>query len=75
MYLKGCYIIIQIKQKIGSPTNSGQLFEATYLKILFELRGNQSNPVQNISFVGLNFMDTVYTYLDPHGVPSGILFY
>eukprot|EP01083_Nonionella_stella_P085976 238584_1 len=57
--------------RTGHPTDHGQLFEATHLKILFELRGNQSHPVENITFAGLHFTDTVYSYLDPHGVPSG----
>ena len=64
-------ILYYYTNRTGNPTDNKQLFESTYLKILFELRGNQTNPVENITFNGLNFIDTVYTYLDPHGVPSG----
>ena len=36
-----------------------------------EIKGNQSNPVRNIVVNGLNLIDSAFTGLDPHGVPSG----
>ena len=30
-----------------------------------------SDPVENITIQGGNFRDTSYTYMDPHGMPSG----
>ena len=41
------------------------------LQILFNATGSQKSPVQNVSFSGIGFRDSAYTYLDPHGVPSG----
>eukprot|EP01084_Bolivina_argentea_P320044 555206_1 len=46
-------------------------YEATNLKTLMEIKGNQSNPVKNIIVTGLNFIDSAFTGLDPHGAPSG----
>ena len=51
------------------------IFEATKLKTLFELKGNnQSDPIENVTFTDVQFMDTRYTYLDYHGIPSGMCF-
>ncbi len=33
--------------------------------------GSQDKPVQNITFQGITFRDTAYTYMDVHGLPSG----
>ena len=30
-----------------------------------------SEPVEDITIRGVNFRDTAYTYMDPHGMPSG----
>ena len=30
-----------------------------------------SKPIKNLAFNGITFKDTRYTYLDPHGMPSG----
>jgi len=46
-------------------------FVAVRTKILFNITGDQSAPVRNISFRGLEFRDTPYTYMDKHGLPSG----
>ena len=46
-------------------------FVTTNLKVLFDIQGTESNPVQDISISGLVFKDAVHTYLDPHGTPSG----
>lgn len=51
-----------------APTNT---FEAPVLKTLFDLRGTQADPVRNVTFSGLVFTGTAYTYLDPHSPPSG----
>ncbi len=46
-------------------------FVAVKTKILFNITGTQSQPVLNITFQGLEFRDTPYTYMDKHGLPSG----
>lgn len=40
-------------------------------KWLFNITGSQAVPVTGISLIGLGFRDTAYTYMDPHGIPSG----
>eukprot|EP01083_Nonionella_stella_P019641 54547_1 len=47
-------------------------FEATNKKVLFNLTGDSmDHPVKNVEIRGLTLRDTAYTYLDPHGMPSG----
>lgn len=46
-------------------------FVVTNLKTLFTVRGSQDTPAKGISFKGVGFRDTAYTYMDPHGMPSG----
>lgn len=53
----------------GAP-NDIQLF-ASNLKVLIDVSGTQSEPVRDLTIQGINFVNTGYTYLDPHGVPSG----
>lgn len=54
----------------GAPPQD-TVFEVTNVKTLFSVMGNQQNPVKGVNFKGLMFKDTSYTYLDPHGMPSG----
>jgi len=44
---------------------------ATHLKTLISVVGTQHEPVEGLTIQGLNFVNTAYTYMDPHGVPSG----
>ena len=39
--------------------------------MLINISGNQSHPVRNVAISGLVLRDTAYTYMDPHGLPSG----
>ncbi len=57
-----------LDEATGLPTGE---FLATRSKVLFNFTGNQSHPVRNISISGLIMRDTAYTYMDPHGLPSG----
>jgi len=34
-------------------------------------KASQTSPLKNVKISGLGFRDTVYTFMDPHGVPSG----
>lgn len=52
----------------GLPTGA---FVATGVKVLFNISGTQQRPVTNVSISGLTLRDTSYTYMDPHGLPSG----
>lgn len=55
----------------GAPSSS-DVFVATNTKVLFNVTGNgMSQPIKDVSFKGVGFRDTAYTYLDPHGMPSG----
>jgi hypothetical protein len=54
----------------GSPPSNFQLI-ASNLKTLIDVRGSQDYPVRNIKIQGIKFVNTAYTFLDPHGVPSG----
>lgn len=40
-------------------------------KVLINVSGTPAAPVTNVSFACLRFTDAAYTYLDPHGLPSG----
>eukprot|EP01043_Picozoa_sp_COSAG02_P007489 COSAG02_NODE_224_length_28285_cov_39.533066_18_plen_112_part_00 len=57
-----------VDESTGLPTGN---FSATSSKVLFNFTGNQSHPVRNITISGLIMCDTSYTYMDPHGLPSG----
>ena len=54
---------------VQPPGNS--VFVATQLKTLVSITGSMSHPVEDIVVNGINFRDTAYTYMDPHGMPSG----
>ena len=47
------------------------LTELTMLKTLFSVMASQDMPAKNVNFKGIKFHDTAYTYMDPHGMPSG----
>jgi hypothetical protein len=47
------------------------IYVATNLKTLFQVTGTEGSRVQNLTFSGIQFTGGAYTYLDPHGVPSG----
>ena len=46
-------------------------FEAVTTKVLLNLTGTQADPITDVSVRGITIRDTAYTYLDPHGAPSG----
>ena len=41
------------------------------IKTLISIQGSQDVPATGITFRGIKFRDTAYTYMDPHGMPSG----
>jgi len=51
-----------------SPTD---LFEVVTTKVLINCSGTQAEPVVNFTMKGIAIKDTAYTFLDPHGSPSG----
>ena len=56
--------------KSGLLTPTGY-FVATNLKVLFNITGTKAFPAQHVAIRGVTLRDTAYTYLDPHGLPSG----
>eukprot|EP01083_Nonionella_stella_P053420 141314_1 len=46
-------------------------FEATNLNTLITIEGNQTHPVRGVVVASLNFIDSAFTGLEDHGVPSG----
>ena len=54
----------------GTPPPSSGLV-ATVGKHLFNITGTQAAPVRGVSISGLGLRDTAYTFMDPHGIPSG----
>lgn len=46
-------------------------FVATRHPVLFDVQGEDGDPVVGVTLRGLVLRDTVHTYLDPHGLPSG----
>ena len=44
---------------------------ATQQRVLFNISGMMSSPVRDVTIRGLSLRDTRFTYLDPHGMPSG----
>ena len=55
----------------GMPPSKTQ-YVVTNLAVLVNISGSMAAPVQGVTFSNLNFQDTRYTYLDPHGMPSGM---
>ena len=55
----------------GTPPSEDTVFEAVQLKSIVIAQGSQESPVKDLSIMGVNFKDTAYTYMDPHGMPSG----
>jgi hypothetical protein len=46
-------------------------FEAVVNHTLVKLTGTKDRPVEDVDFEGIVFKDSAYTYMEPHGVPSG----
>ena len=55
----------------GTEPPSDAVYVATQLKTLIVINGTMSEPVEDVTIRGVNFRDTAYTYMDPHGMPSG----
>ena len=55
----------------GTEPPSDTMYVVTQLKTLISINGSMSDVVEDITIRGVNFRDTAYTYLDPHGMPSG----
>ena len=44
---------------------------ATQLKVLVNASGERWQPLSGLSVEGITFRASAYTYMEPHGVPSG----
>jgi hypothetical protein len=49
----------------GEDVNSA-IFESPQIKHLIEIRGNEANPVRNITLEGLNFTQTLRTFMEKY---------
>lgn len=54
----------------AAPTGD-ETFVATRLRTLVNATGTPDRPVSDVAIRGLSFVDARYTYMDPHGMPSG----
>jgi len=55
----------------GTPPPLDLVMTSSSYKHIFNITGTQANPVRDVSIIGIGFRDTAYTYMDPHGFPSG----
>eukprot|EP00051_Salpingoeca_urceolata_P020612 m.311433 g.311433 ORF g.311433 m.311433 type:complete len:168 (+) comp19652_c1_seq9:1753-2256(+) len=46
------------------------VFEATKLKVLFNISGTQAAPVNGITIRGIKLTGAALSYFEPHGLPS-----
>eukprot|EP00666_Eupelagonemidae_sp_cell4sb_P001748 gene1748-501_t len=53
------------------PPPASLQFEVPTLQTLKKVVGTMDAPVRNVSLKGLTYRDSAYTYMEPHGVPSG----
>eukprot|EP01116_Phalansterium_solitarium_P015500 TRINITY_DN3430_c0_g1_i14.p1 TRINITY_DN3430_c0_g1~~TRINITY_DN3430_c0_g1_i14.p1 ORF type:complete len:713 (-),score=258.61 TRINITY_DN3430_c0_g1_i14:400-2538(-) len=53
-----------------APPTDGTLV-VPQLRHLINVSGTQAVPVVGLSLIGVGLRDTRYTYMDPHGIPSG----
>jgi hypothetical protein len=53
------------------PATAAGLLSVPQLRELVNITGSQAAPVINVTFSGVGFRDTAYTYFRPHGLPSG----
>lgn len=66
---KMLYFFHNASSKDQHPANDS--FVVPVLKTLLSVQASQDSPAKDITIKGLKFRDTVYTYMDPHGMPSG----
>ena len=55
----------------GTKPPADTQYVVPMLKVLINATSSQATPIKGLSIRGINFRDTAYTYLDPHGMPSG----
>jgi hypothetical protein len=53
------------------PPSSDLVFSVPVLQTLLVVNATQEAPVVGLTLTGVGFRDTVPTYMEPHGVPSG----
>ena len=55
----------------GTQPPDNTTYVVPVLKTLLSIKTSGGAMVSNITIQGIKFRDTVYTYMDPHGMPSG----
>ena len=53
------------------PPPSDYVFVAADLKTLIKITGSKDDPVNNVTLQNIVLTSSAYTYMDPHGIPSG----
>lgn len=64
------YLFYNATSNTPPPADGSVGFVATQIPTLVNVSGTQSEPVRKLSFSGITFTATRYTYMGPHGVPS-----
>jgi len=54
----------------GTPPDASVIAIAASASVLVNASSSMASPIQNLSFLGLGFRDTAYTYFSPHSMPS-----
>jgi hypothetical protein len=65
------YLFFNATPGTPPPADGSILFTPPANKHLFNITGTMAAPVRGVSLLGLGLRDTAYTYMDPHGIPSG----
>jgi len=64
------YLYYNATNNATMPPPADLTFVATQVPTLVNMTGTQAAPVKDVSFSGVKFTQTRYTYMEPHGVPS-----
>jgi len=65
------YLFFNATPGTPPPADGSILYTPPANKHLFNISGTMAAPVRGVSLLGLGLRDTAYTYMDPHGIPSG----
>ena len=60
----------EASELMSPPPSDGSLL-AVWLPMLINVTATQEKPAKGISFRGIGFRDAAYTFMHPHGMPSG----
>eukprot|EP01116_Phalansterium_solitarium_P023012 TRINITY_DN785_c0_g1_i1.p1 TRINITY_DN785_c0_g1~~TRINITY_DN785_c0_g1_i1.p1 ORF type:complete len:881 (-),score=338.00 TRINITY_DN785_c0_g1_i1:265-2871(-) len=55
----------------GTPPSDGSVAAVPDLQVLFNISGSQQAQIHDVSFLGIGFRDSAYSYFEAHTIPSG----